>query len=194
MEVNVLLFDDFDSLDAFGPAEVLGNAVGDFHLNYLSVPGNMINSMQGVKVWTEPLEPEEVSGIVLIPGGRWARRILFQDSEMLRLIKRAVSKAEYCMMVSSGAAIVSQTGLLYRRKIAECKVDENWRRMFMGGVSIVKGASWVSDGKYYSSSDSVSGIAMALAMVVDLVDLELAGRIAEKMGYDWDMEDERVFQ
>ena len=58
MEVNILLFDDFDTMDAFGPAEVFGSSPQHFHVNYLSVPGNIVNSMQGVKVWTEPLEPE----------------------------------------------------------------------------------------------------------------------------------------
>lgn len=47
MEVNILLFDDFDTMDAFGPAEVFGSSPQHFHVNYLSVPGNIVNSNAG---------------------------------------------------------------------------------------------------------------------------------------------------
>ena len=169
MEVNILLFDDFDTMDAFGPAEVFGSSPQHFHVNYLSVPGNIVNSMQGVKVWTEPLEPEELQGIVVIPGGRGARRLLYQDAESLRLLKRMAERSEICMMIGSGSLLLMQTGSLFRR-------------------------SWVADGKYYSSSCTMTGIDMALSIVADMVDLEVAERIAQKLGHAWDAEDENVYQ
>ena len=194
MEVNILLFDDFDTMDAFGPPEVFGSSPQHFHVNYLSVPGNIVNSMQGVKVWTEPLEPEELQGIVVIPGGRGARRLLYQDAESLRLLKKMAERSEICMMIGSGSLLLMQTGSLFRRKIAECKTDENWKRMFTAGVSTVVDASWVADGKYYSSSCTMTGIDMALSVVADMVDLEVAERIAQKLGHAWDAEDENVYQ
>ena len=36
MEVNILLFDDFDTMDAFGPAEMFGLSPQHFRVNYLS--------------------------------------------------------------------------------------------------------------------------------------------------------------
>ena len=194
MEVNIILFDDFDTMDAFGPAEVFGRAKSDFHINYLSVSGNVVNSMQGVKVWTEKLEPAMIRGIVVIPGGNGARRLLFQDEQAVEEIKKAAGRAEVCMMVGNGAAVLAQTGLLYRRKIADCKLDHNWRRLFMGGVSILEDVTWVADGKFYSSSDTMTGIDMALGVVADYADVDTALSIAEQMRYQWDPEDERVFQ
>lgn len=194
MEVNIILFDDFDSMDAFGVAEVFGRAPEYFHINYLSLTGNIVNSMQGIKVWTEPMELEEIHGIVVIPGGRGARRLLFQDSESLRLIRRAVNRAEICMMVSNGSAIPAQTGVLFRRKIADCKTDANWKRMFMAGVSVVDEAGWVADGKFYSSASTMTGIAMALSVVADRADYDVACRIAEQIGYEWNAEDESYYQ
>lgn len=195
MEVNIILFDDFDSLDSFGVADVFGRAAEHFHINYLSVSGNIVNSMQGVKVWTEPLCTAEIRDIVVIPGGNGARRLLFQDAGAVEEIKKAVGKAQTCLMVGSGAAVLAQTGLLYRRKIADCKMDHNWRRLFMGGVSILEDVIWVADGKFYSSSNSMTGIDMALGVVADLVDIDLAYHIAEQIGHtQWDADDERVFQ
>lgn len=46
--------------------------------------------------------------------------------------------------------------------------------MFTAGVSTVVDASWVADGKYYSSSCTMTGIDMALSVVADMVDLEVA--------------------
>lgn len=194
MEVYIFLFDDFETMDAFGVADILGRAPGHFHMNYVSATGNIINSMQGVKVWTEPVDPETIGGIVVIPGGRGARRLLFQDEQTLRLVKRMVERAEYCILVANGSALPAQTGALFRRRIADCPRDENWKRMFMAGMSIIRGSSWVVDGKFYSSSNTLTGLAAALTLVADLVDLDLAEQIAGEIGYDWDVNDENAYQ
>ena len=193
MEVNIYLFDDFEALDAFGPVSVFGRAPQHFHINYVSAMGNIINSVLGVKVWTEPLIPEEMSGILVIPGGRGARRLLYQDAETLKSLKKTASKAEICMMVSNGSSLLAQTGLLYRRKIAGCGLDENWKRMFTAGIYVVDEARWMADGKFYSSADSISGIAMALNLVADQADLELAESIAKQIGYEWMPEADDIF-
>ncbi len=194
MEVHVVLYDDFDMMDAMGPAEVFGRAPQYFHVDYLSAFGNVVNSMQGLKVWTEPLEPGELEGILVVPGGRGARRLLYQDQEMLQSMKKAAQRAQTCLMVGNGSALLAQTGVLYRRKIAESRMEEDWKRMFMAGVSMVPGASWVEDGKFFSSADAMSGIAMALGVVADFADFDLAVQIAGQLGYEWDAEDENIYR
>lgn len=194
MEVHIFLFDDFDTMDAFGPAEVLGNVPEHFHINYVSIDGKIVNSMQGIKVWTEPLNPETVKGIFIVPGGRGARRLLYQETETLDKLKKSIAHAEICAMVSEGAAMVSQTGHLFRRKIAECKVGENWKRMFLAGVYEVPGASWVADGKYYSASNAFSSLAMTLSILADLTDLDVTEAAAGQIGCAWDAEDETVYR
>lgn len=67
MDVNMVLFDDFEAMDVFGPAEILGKLKKHFHIRYLSVSGDVINSVQGAKIWTDFLIPEEIEGILRIP-------------------------------------------------------------------------------------------------------------------------------
>ena len=55
MVVNVLLYDSFETMDAFVPVSILGKLPEHFYMNYLSASGGIINSSQDVKVWTEPL-------------------------------------------------------------------------------------------------------------------------------------------
>lgn len=190
MNVNIVLFDDFDTLDAFGPAQIFGTEPKHFHLNYLSVNGGIINSSQGVKVWTELLIPQEVEDILLFPGGRGAKRLLCMEEKALEVIKESVREASICMMVRNGFALVAQTGHLYHRRIAEYEGDENWKRMFTAGIDCIPGYRWMSDGKYYSSSSSAASLDMTLGVISDMVDVELAESIAARVGYQWNQEQE----
>ena len=52
MRVNVLLFDDFETLDAFGPVEILGK-IEDYELHYGSLYGGEIISAQDTRIVTE---------------------------------------------------------------------------------------------------------------------------------------------
>ena len=125
MDVNIVLFDDFETLDAFGPAEVFGKLPEHFHLRYLSVSGDVINSTQGGKVWTDFLIPEEIEGILLVPGGKGARRLLWKDERTLNLIKKAAENADYCLMIENGSAAsadgyavsAENSGFSYGRKL-----------------------------------------------------------------------------
>ncbi|MEI3521177.1 MAG: DJ-1/PfpI family protein [Anaerosacchariphilus sp.] len=164
------------------------------HVNYLSLAGNMVNSMQGVKVWTEPLNPEAAEGDSDCAGRTWRKENLQQDYELQKMIKIAVERSEICLMIAEGAYLVAQTGLLFRRKIAACKAGENWKRMFLAGVYEVPDASWVADGKYYSAATTADGLSMALAMLADQIDLDAALQTAKRLGYHWNPEDEAVYQ
>lgn len=92
------------------------------------------------------------------------------------------------MMVGNGSSVLAQTGLLYRRRIADYPDDENWKRMFTAEIIREKDMRWLSDGKYYSTESTMSGIDMSLGIISDLVDLEVAVCAAKAIGYEWDQE------
>ncbi len=48
--------------------------------------------------------------ILLIPGGKGARRLILQEQDTLRLIKEAAGAAGTVIMVGSGSAVLAQTG------------------------------------------------------------------------------------
>ena len=54
MNVNVLLFPEFETLDAFGPVEVFGR-IPEYRLHYVSIAGGMITSKQKMQVLTESI-------------------------------------------------------------------------------------------------------------------------------------------
>lgn len=190
MNVNVILFDDFETLDVFGPTEVFGKLTEHFHLRYLSVSGDVINSVHGVKIWTDFLVPEEIDGILLIPGGKGARRLLWKDERSLKLLKRAAENADFCVMIGNGSALLAQTGMLYRRRIADCPMDANWNRMFTAGIERIAGAKVVVDGKFYSCGTTMAGMDTALWAVTDILDISVAEKAAKAMGYHWNADAE----
>lgn len=188
MNVNIFLFDDFNVMDAFGPAEIFGKLPEHFHINYLSLNGDFINSVQGVKVWTEPLT-DEVTGILVVPGGRGARKVLYQSQQTLERVRNMVEQADVCLSVSEGSGYLAQTGALYRRNVAAYEHNENWKRMYTAAVQWIPNVTWVADGKFYSASKTIYGIDIALGAVADMIDLDAAMKAAKQMGYAWDSEE-----
>lgn len=185
MNVNIVLFDDFETMDAFGPAEILGKLPQHFHIRYLSVSGDVVNSVHGAKIWTDFLSPDEIDGILVIPGGKGARRLLWKDERALTIIRKSAENADFCLMIGNGSAILAQTGLLYRRRIADFPMDANWNRMFTAGIERVEGAKVVVDGKFYSCGSTTMGIDTALWAVSDILDIKEAEKAANEIGYLW---------
>lgn len=69
MNVNIFLFEDFETLDAFGPIEILGK-IDTYKLKYYSLNGGIIMSTQGTSIITEKVETATKGGILVIPGGK----------------------------------------------------------------------------------------------------------------------------
>ena len=91
--IDILLFDDFTALDAFGPAEVLGG-LEDCALRFVSLAGGEVGNHLGLRVMTEKLDPKEPRFILLVPGG-FGTRPGSGDPELLGLIREAAASSEY---------------------------------------------------------------------------------------------------
>ena len=53
----ILLFDGFETLDAMGPAEIIGVMPDTFRLQYCSQTGGIVTSDQQLRVDTLPFPP-----------------------------------------------------------------------------------------------------------------------------------------
>lgn len=65
MQADIVLFDDFETLDVFGPAEIFGRSP-HYTLNYCSLSGGVITSSQGAQIITTVFEPEKTA-LMLVP-------------------------------------------------------------------------------------------------------------------------------
>lgn len=83
MDINFLLFEQFETLDLFGPVEICGRHP-DFQLHYISQNGGLVTSAQGVRIDTKSQQDMNVSGVLVIPGGA-GTRTLIKDTPFLKI-------------------------------------------------------------------------------------------------------------
>lgn len=124
MKVNVLLYDGFEALDAFGPVEVLGS-MEEFELQYVSLEGGMVKSWQGFQVDTVAIQTVSVAEILLVPGARNVRPLL-EDAAFMQVLKEAAEASQYCLTVCTGSALLCKTGLLNGKKATSNKMAFAW--------------------------------------------------------------------
>ena len=69
MKIAVLLFNDFETLDAFGPVELFGRLTDLYAIGFYSLHGGLVKNKHGVAIATEALDrlPQDLE-IFIIPG------------------------------------------------------------------------------------------------------------------------------
>lgn len=188
MKIVLLLFSQFETLDAFGPAEVLGRLPG-CQIVYASVQGGICRSAQGVPVMTVPLSEAE-GEVLLLPGGMGTRP-LAEDQNFLDILARQGAKAQYCLSVCTGSALLARCGLLDGRRATSNKKSFAWVKKQGENVCWQPAARWVEDGKFFTSSGISAGMDMALGFVARLYGRQQALAIAKDMEYLWNEDPHR---
>ncbi|HKI46478.1 MAG TPA: hypothetical protein VKA08_14210, partial [Balneolales bacterium] len=56
MHVAVLLFEEFETLDVFGPVEILGRLRNEYGIRFYSLAGGDISNSHGVTIYTRKLQ------------------------------------------------------------------------------------------------------------------------------------------
>lgn len=183
MDFNLFLFDDFETLDVFGPAELFG-MLPEYKLRFLSQEGGLITSRQGAQIMTEPAREGDFSGLLLIPGGLGTRPLL-ESPAHLGLLKEMAEESAYCLTVCTGSALLAKTGLLKGRRATSNKSVFEWVKTLDSEVHWVERARWVVDGKYYTSSGVSAGMDMSLGFIAEHFGRERAEDIAVYAEYIW---------
>jgi putative intracellular protease/amidase len=185
MNVGVLLFEDFETLDVFGPVEILGRLKDFYVINFYSLSGGQIKNSHGVLIYTQPLE--EINNgvdIFLIPGGHGTRKeidnVLLIDS-----IRQISSLSKFVFTVCTGSALLAKTGLLDGRKATSNKRAFDWVISNGKNVNWIKKSRWTVDDKYYTSSGVSAGMDMTLGFLSDLHGIEFARQVAFQIEYNW---------
>jgi putative intracellular protease/amidase len=185
MKVGVLLFEDFETLDVFGPVEILGRLTDLYKIHFYSLPGGLINNKHGVAVQTEKLEEINMgTGIFLIPGGS-GTRIEVSNMPLIDAIRQIAVLSKYVLTVCTGTALLAKTGLLDGRKATSNKRAFDWVVSTGEKVNWIKRARWVVDDKYYTSSGVSAGMDMTLGFLNDVHGNAFAEKIAFQIEYTW---------
>lgn len=183
MVINFLLFDRFETLDTFGPMEMLSN-MGRNPIRCFSLDGGAVLSSHGVPVITEPLTRLEPDGVLLLPGGM-GTRTLVSDEVFLTALCAVAECSRYVLTVCTGSALLAASGLLDGRRATTNKHAFRWAASVSDRVQWVDHARWVRDGKYYTASGVSAGIDMALGFLCDRFGEDTAREMAVRAEYLW---------
>ena len=183
--LGALVFPGFETLDYFGPIEMLGGMGKEIEIVTIAKTSDPVPSVHGQKVVVDRvLADKNDYDLLLIPGGDTAL-IEGKDPEVLAWIREASANAERVMAVCTGTVLLGMTGLLDGRKATTNKMDFTNTVHFAPGVHLIKQARWVEDGKFFTSSGVSAGMDMALAVLADLYGIEVARDQAKGCEYTW---------
>jgi transcriptional regulator GlxA family with amidase domain len=182
--INIILFNDFTTLDALGPAEVFSKINQVYTINYYSIDGGLISSSTHTKIETQRMEDILQNDIMLIPGG-WGARQRVSDDVFIDHLRKIAEKSDYVLCVCTGSALLAKTGLLDNRKATSNKLSWEWVVAQNEKVNWIKKARWVVDGKYYTSSGITAGIDMSLGFISDHMGDEVARKVSHVLEYLW---------
>ncbi|MBN1215888.1 MAG: DJ-1/PfpI family protein [Candidatus Lokiarchaeota archaeon] len=185
MEISTILFNHFETLDAFGPIEILGRLKEQFKIKIYSLDGGIVYSNQSIPVLTDNiLEIPNNDFILLIPGGLGARNEI-NNQKLINIIQKKGMIANYILSVCTGAALLAKTNLLDQKRATTNKRRFIWVKSINKNVMWIKKARWVVDGNIYTSSGISAGIDMTIAFIRDLLGEKIAMRQCQEIEYIW---------
>ncbi|MEN6423076.1 MAG: DJ-1/PfpI family protein, partial [Smithella sp.] len=124
--VLAILFNNFETLDVFGPVEILGRLKDHFQIEFVSPQGGIVTSTQNVPVLTGKISDAHVSHCtLLVPGGTGVVELV-RNEEFIACLKALAHDAEYVLTVCTGSILFSKTGLLNGKKATSNKRLFSW--------------------------------------------------------------------
>ena len=184
-EIAFLLFDNYETLDVFGPAEIFGRLTDLYTLKFYSLEGGIVTNRHQVPIMTEKLaDINKKPFAFLIPGGL-GTRVEVNNDKLITSIKDISLTSTYVMTVCTGSALLAKTGLLDKRKATSNKRAFAWVVTNGPEVQWDKEARWKVDENYYTSSGVSAGMDMALGFLADRHGLDFARNVAWEIEYNW---------
>lgn len=183
--IAALVFPGFETLDYFGPIEMLGGFGTETRIITVAKQSAPVPSCHGQRIVVDKTIFETTDyDLLFIPGGD-AALTEGKDEELLQWIRDVSAHAEKVMAVCTGTILLGMTGLLDGRKATTNKMDFTGTIHHAPKVEWVKEARWVEDGKFFTSSGVSAGMDMALAVMANLFGMEMADRLALGSEYEW---------
>lgn len=191
--IDILIFPDFQLLDAAGPITAFeaagrvpaGNAAPSrnppsaYRLRVVARQAGPVTSSSGVQMvaaqWNNPALD------TLIVAGGWGTRAVSACPETLAYIRAAAGLARRVASVCSGAFVLAAAGLLDGRR-----ATTHWARAAelaraYPQVRVVPDRIFVRDGAVWTSAGITAGIDLALALAADDLGEEAAKRAAQQL-------------
>jgi transcriptional regulator GlxA family with amidase domain len=190
--IAVLLYDGVQSLDVTGPLEVFAGAdgalrergagAGGYDVRTISRFGLPVRASSGLQLVPDGALPRSAEAIdtLVVPGGHGRERAL-ADAELMRWLERAPAHCRRVVSVCTGAFLLAGAGLLDgRRATTHWAFAELLAREYPE-VEVQADPIFVRDGAIWTSAGVTAGMDLALALVEEDHDRDLALLIARHL-------------
>ena len=189
--IAMIAFDDADLFDIAGPDKVFHSAarflvhlgVADRHLyriDLFSPDGGLTRTLQEIRIETlamRELATGEYDTIIVVGGIDRACR----DPRVIGWLQRNHRKARRVSSVCMGAFALAEAGLLDGRRAATHWMDCDALQAGYPAIEVDRDSIFVEDRGVWTSAGMTAGIDMALAMVEEDHDRELALLVARSL-------------
>lgn len=185
MRIILVVFDDVQTLDLTGPAEVFAAAMratkrADYSIVIAAIGGGELHTSCGLAIRVRDLRritPHRGDTIIVAGGDEPAITAAATDRKLLRWLRDAAPIAARLASVCSGAFVLAAAGLLDGKACTThwSACDELARRF--PRLAVDRNAIFVRDGSTWTSAGVTTGIDMALA----LVEADLGTRVADEI-------------
>jgi transcriptional regulator GlxA family with amidase domain len=182
--VEILVFPDFQLLDAAGPVTAFEEASRErmppaYRVRIVARNEGPVESSSGVQVLAKRFATKPVDTLIVVGGGGTA--LSSGSAETLSYVRAASNRARRIASVCSGAFILAAAGLLAGRR-----VTTHWARAAelaraYPQIRVEPDRIFIRDGKLWSSAGITAGIDLALAMIADDLGEGVAKRAAQQM-------------
>ncbi|WP_296402213.1 DJ-1/PfpI family protein [Psychrobacter sp.] len=183
--ITALIFDDFETLDLFGPVEMFGRLNERYTVQFCSPNGGLVHNAHDVSVPTHSVTNLPNSTDILLVVGGLGTRKQAKDIQFLQGLRQLANDAEWVLSVCTGSALLAKAGLLDHKQATSNKIAWEWATSQSDSVNWIKHARWVVDGKYYTSAGVSAGMDMALGFIADRHGIEFAQQVAKETEYRW---------
>ncbi|MDE1934594.1 GlxA family transcriptional regulator [Bradyrhizobium sp.] len=182
--IGVLIFPDFQLLDASGPIsvfEIAGRLAGKpTSIRVLSEMPGAVRSSSGVEMLARGLRSASGLSTLIVAGGEGVISAS-KSARYLAFVRTAAKRGVRIASVCSGAYVIAEAGLLDGRR-----ATTHWRRTrhFLATYPKVKLESdriFVRDGDIWTSAGISAGIDLALAMVAEDFGEEVSRQTARQL-------------
>jgi transcriptional regulator GlxA family with amidase domain len=183
--IGVLIFDDFQLLDAAGPIGAFempmrGMNPPPYKLTVIAPDAGLVKSSSGV-VWMAEAMPRLPKYDTVIIAGGWGSRTAMLDPNVQAFVKAAMKSARRVCSVCSGAYVLAQSGVLDGKRCTT-----HWGRTLdfqkrYPDARLEPDCIYTRDGKLWTSAGITAGIDLALALIADDLGEEVSRRSAQEL-------------
>jgi transcriptional regulator GlxA family with amidase domain len=190
--IGILLFNGVEELDFAGPWEVFQVGVmlesSDRAVTIAEKPGP-VRCAKGLSVNPDhTFEDAPQLDVVLVPGGQGTRTEVYNPA-LIAWLQKVAPACRWVTSVCTGSLLLQAAGLTDGKRITTHwgfieTLRQNATLMKQDGATVLDNVRYVRDGDLVTAAGVSAGIDMALWLLGQMHNVELARQVQRRMQYD----------